>query len=197
MAADTRRKYYSTVYASDYDGNAARKLERQELQRPRPVRSPRHAVRRRPKVRTREAGRIAVFSVVGMLALGLFAVVVLFNYAQLMVANDSAVQLRSQLQSLQEQEAKLLAQYELTYDLQSIENQALASGQMVKPSSSQIYTLELDAEDSVEYYQDVGQKTGTEPADATEQTEENSALSADDSANQPATDVTAAAENQS
>lgn len=46
-----------------------------------------------------------------------------------------------------------MAQYELAYDLQEIERQLLASGEMMKVQSWQSYTLELSEPDQVEYHQ--------------------------------------------
>ena len=69
------------------------------------------------------------------------------------MVNDEVFDARSELRSLQTEESKLMAQYELAYDLQEIENQMLSSGQMVKIQSWQTYTLELAEPDSVEYYQ--------------------------------------------
>ena len=45
-----------------------------------------------------------------------------------------------------------MSQYELAYDLQEIEKQMIASGQMNKIQNWQTYTLELSEPDSVEYY---------------------------------------------
>ena len=82
-----------------------------------------------------------------------FVVMILVSYAQLVMVNDQVVSLRSELNQLQSEETKLMAQYELAYDLQEIETQMLASGQMTKIQNWQTYTLELSEPDSVEYYQ--------------------------------------------
>lgn len=82
-----------------------------------------------------------------------FVVMILVSYAQLVMVNDQVVSLRSELNQLQTEETKLMAQYELAYDLQEIETQMLASGQMTKIQNWQTYTLELSEPDSVEYYQ--------------------------------------------
>ena len=93
----------------------------------------------------------------GLAALGLITVVVvimtLMSYAQLVMVNDEVFDARSELRGLQTEESKLMAQYELAYDLQEIETQMLSSGQMIKIQSWQTYTLELAEPDSVEYYQ--------------------------------------------
>ena len=82
-----------------------------------------------------------------------FVVMILVSYAQLVMVNDQVVSLRSELNQLQSEETKLMAQYEMAYDLQEIETQMLASGQMTKIQNWQTYTLELSEPDSVEYYQ--------------------------------------------
>ena len=90
------------------------------------------------------------------LAIAVIAVVIigtLISNAQLVMVNDQMVELRSTLSDLQDQETQLKAQYELSYDLQDIERQLLASGEMMKAQSWQIYTLELSEPDAVEYHQ--------------------------------------------
>lgn len=69
------------------------------------------------------------------------------------MVNDQVVELRDSLSQLQSEETQLAAQYELAYDLQAIEQQLLASGEMMQIQPWQSYTLELAEPDSVEYYQ--------------------------------------------
>ena len=106
----------------------------------------------RPRIRVREAGKVSPFAVVGFLSVGVFAALLLMCSVELTVASDEIVSLRSELSELQEQESKLLAQYELAYDLQSIEAQLTADGTMVKPNSSQMVVLDLSEPDSVVVY---------------------------------------------
>lgn len=90
------------------------------------------------------------------LTIAIIAVVIigtLISNAQLVMVNDQMVELRSTLSDLQDQETQLKAQYELSYDLQDIERQLLASGEMMKAQSWQVYTLELSEPDAVEYHQ--------------------------------------------
>lgn len=161
LAAE-RRRYdeelkYPSGYVPSYDGNAARKLERVEEE---PIRKSRE--RRQRKVRkkldlaVREPGKIAPFAVAGMFAACLLAIVMLNQYASLMVINDSAVALKNELADLKEEETKLLTQYELSYDLQAIEDEFLSSGQMIKPSSSQVLTISLAEPDRVERHEATG-----------------------------------------
>ena len=79
-------------------------------------------------------------------------IVTLISNAQLVMVNDQMVELRSTLSDLQDQETQLKAQYELAYDLQEIESQLLATGQVNKIQTWQTYTLDLAEPDAVEYY---------------------------------------------
>jgi predicted metalloprotease len=105
------------------------------------------------ELEVREPGKVAPFAVVGMLTVCLLAMLMLSQYASLVGVNDDAVKLKNNLETLQTEEAKLLTQYELAYDLQAIEQEVLASGEMVKPQSSQMQNIELTEPDSVKYYQ--------------------------------------------
>ena len=57
------------------------------------------------------------------------------------------------METLKTEEARLRAQYELAYDLNSIESTMTSSGAMVKPQSSQIFYVDLSAPDSVTYFE--------------------------------------------
>lgn len=92
-------------------------------------------------------------AILAILTVALVVVITLASYAQLVVVNDKVVELRNELSELQSEETQLKAQYELAYDLQEIERQMLASGEMMKVQSWQTYTLELSEPDAVEYHQ--------------------------------------------
>ena len=145
-----RGTYGNLAYAQP----AARPLERggAEVLRPQPKVRPRERALTRPKARVREAGQISIFAVVGFLAVGVFAVLLMLSTVQLTMVSDEVVSLRSQLSSLQSEEAKLMAQYELAFDPSTIEERVTADGSMVKPAAGQIYTLDLSESDSVVYY---------------------------------------------
>ena len=63
--------------------------------------------------------------------------------------SDDVVGLRSQMTELQAEEAKLRVQYELAYDLGTIEQSVTAAGQMVKPQADQVFYVDLAEPDSV------------------------------------------------
>lgn len=149
--AQPRGTYGNLAYAQP----AARPLERggTEVLRPRPKTRPKEKALARPKAAIREAGQVSVFAVVGFLAVGVFAVLLMLGSVQLTMVSDEVVSLKSQLSDLQTEEAKLMAQYEQAFDLNVIEQKVTSDGSMVKPQSGQIYTLDLSEEDSVVHYE--------------------------------------------
>lgn len=114
----------------------------------------RHRQSRRHTLQLRDPGTVSPFAVLGFALVVALAGLMLYTYSVLVQVNDEAVQLRSNLSQLKEEEAKLETQYELAYDLQDIERQVLSSGAMVKVQPSQVTALELTEPDAVEYYQD-------------------------------------------
>lgn len=166
MAAEARRKttryetYGSAAYAPKWEGGAVAAPGREEVVRPRPRVRPKERTLARPRVQVREAGKVSPFAVVGFLAVGVLAVLLLMSCVRLAVIGDETVQLRNQLSALQEEEAKLQTQYELAYDLQEIEEQLLADGTMVRPSSSQMVILDLSEPDNVVVYDQTENASG-------------------------------------
>lgn len=167
MATAVRRRHtryskYDTVPYEAYDGSAARQLEREEVLQPRPVVRPRERAVVRPRVRLREAGAVSPFAVVGFLAVGVFAVLLLFSYARLMTISQQVVALNSEMTTLQSEEAKLRAQYELAYDLDAIEESLTASGTMVEPQNGQVVYVDLSEPNTVRLFQEEDGASGLE-----------------------------------
>ena len=152
---DRNRRYqtYGRVGYGAYDGSAARVLDREEVLQPKPQVRPRKRAITRPKVQVREAGQISVFAVVGFLAVGVFAVLLLMSYVELTVLSEDVVTMKSQMEVLKTEEARLRAQYELAYDLNSIESTMTSSGAMVKPQNGQTVYVDLSEPDSVTLFE--------------------------------------------
>lgn len=144
-----RATYGSVAYDLDYSGGAIRKRQGEEALRERPMVRPRERAAVRPKVRVREAGHVSLFAVVGFLAVGVFSVLLILSYIQLTSLSDDIAGLKSQISTLETQETKLRTQYELAFDLSSIETKVTSNGSMVKPQSGQILYLDLSEPDSV------------------------------------------------
>lgn len=160
MAAYRRRStaaystYGSVAYAPAYDGSAVRAPRREEELRQAPRPKQRQHVQRKALVRTRaqvrEAGQVAPFAVVGFLAVAAFAVMLVMSYAQLTMANNEMVALRSDLSDLQGEYATLSAQYEKVFDLETL--QAAVGDTMVRPTSDQVVYIDLSEPDAVTVY---------------------------------------------
>ena len=99
------RTYGSVAYAPAYDGTAVRAPRREEVLRPKPRVRPRERVLTRTQVQVREAGQASVFAVIGFLAVGVFAALLLLSYTQYAVLTDQVVTLRSELTTLQTENA--------------------------------------------------------------------------------------------
>ncbi|MEG0321769.1 MAG: hypothetical protein RR606_06220 [Oscillospiraceae bacterium] len=145
--AAKRRNQYETYGSVAYDpAYAPRREDRPES---RPLVRPRERVSARPRAMVREAGSVSLFGIVGGVAVFVCAVLLLLCYVQLTTTGDSIVELRSELTTLEDTHKKLLAQYELAYDLKDIETAVTAEGTMVKPQSGQTVVLDLSEPDSL------------------------------------------------
>lgn len=153
--------YGSVAYAPTYEGGALRAPRGGERTlQPKPKVRPHNRERSltRTKVQVRQAGEISPFAVVGFLAVGIFAALVIFSYAQFTVANNQLVSLRSELKDLQAQNVTLSAEYERVFDMERI--QAAVGDTMVRPSSDQIVYLDLSQPDNVVLSEDQERSTG-------------------------------------
>nr|WP_241426796.1 hypothetical protein [Dysosmobacter acutus] len=109
-------------------------------------------VRSVPHVRVRERQKVSAVAVVGFAAVAAMTVLLLMSYVKLTVISDAVVELQGQLGELETENVALTAQYQQTFDLSAVKEAAMAAG-MSKPSSSQIYYIDLSGEDSVVVYQ--------------------------------------------
>ena len=121
-------------------------------------------VRSLSKAQVRQRQKVSVLSVLGVgAAIGL-AVMVLMGYIQLhqldrmdhrqiyQLLAQSRQKLQRQLEELQTENVTLTAQHEQMFDLATVKEVAEAAG-MSKPSSSQIYYIDLSEGDSAVVYQ--------------------------------------------
>ena len=154
--------YGSVAYAPAYDGSAARAPRREEELRraPAPYHQRKQQVRKREraKIQVRQAGAVAPFAVIGFLAVALFAAMLVTSYAQLTVANDEMVRLRSELSQLKSDNATLTAQYEKVFDLAAL--QEAVGDTMIRPTNDQVVYIDLSAPDTVTVYHDKGGDPG-------------------------------------
>lgn len=157
MAAAAERKrrtitytsYGNTAYAPEY-APAEAQPRRQEVLTPRPKVRPRERAVARPQVQVRPAGAVAPFAIVGFLAVGVFAVLLMMSYIQLTALTDEAAGLASQLTALQQEEDRLSARFEQEFDMTSL--QAAIGDTMAKPTNDQYVYIDLSEQDSVVLY---------------------------------------------
>lgn len=135
-----------------YDGSAARVLQGEEILAPRPRVRPRSQELVRPHVEARPAGKVSIFAVVGFGAVLALAVCILMSFVQLSSLANEVVDLNSRMAQLKNEEATLLARYELAYDLGAIESAVTADGSMSRPQAGQMIYVDLTEPDSVTVY---------------------------------------------
>ena len=104
------------------------------------------------QVLVRERQALPVLSVLGVTAVAVAAVMLLLSYVQLTTLAADTVALKSELTVLQAENVSLTAQHEQMFDLATVKEVAEAAG-MSKPSSSQIYYIDLSEGDSAVVYQ--------------------------------------------
>ena len=117
---------------------------------PKPLAQPK--VRAVSHVQLRERQHVSPVAVLGAVSVIAMTILVLMSYIQLMVLSSSVVALKGQLEELEVANVSLTAEYEQMYDLSSIKEAAEAAG-MSKPSSSQIFYLDLSEDDNAVVYQ--------------------------------------------
>ena len=154
------RTYGNVAYAPAYDGSAVRMPGREEPLQPQPKVRPRERERilTRTRVQVREAGEVSPFAVIGFLAVGVFAALLVWSYAQYVITSDQLVTLRGELTQLQEENVVLAAQYEKVFDMERI--QEAVGDTMVRPSSDQIVYIDVSEPDHVVLYEDTESTKG-------------------------------------
>ena len=155
MVRDSQARRHSSVY-----GNLAYELDREPRRREprhtsepplqRPVSTPQIRTIFKPQVRERE--KISLLAVFGFVTVIALAVLVLACYVQMTMLSTSVVELKSQFTDLETKNVTLTTEYEKMYDLSTVKEAAEAEG-MAKPTSSQIYYIDLSDGDSAVVYQ--------------------------------------------
>ena len=123
----------------------AERMERETARRP----AARPKVVEKPKVR--EKLHVSPLLVLGFAVAAVMLVMILTDYAQLTAISTDVVSMQKELSSLEEDHVALVARYERTFDLTTVKEAAEAAG-MAKPSSSQIYYVDLSTPDNVVLY---------------------------------------------
>ena len=161
MANERRTRSYETygslAYQPEYQrGSAApaRRAHEPERER-RPRVQPRTQTAARPQVEVRTQTAVAPFAILGFVAVALCALILVMSSAQLAMANNEIVNLNESITQLQREEKMLMAEYELAYDLNAIEQEMISSGTLVKASMAETVFLDMSERDNVVYYEAV------------------------------------------
>lgn len=151
-------RYVSGNLAYDYDYLERERIRREERREreyaERRERAPRPEPRRKPVAppKHRERIRVSPLVLLGYAAAAVMLVMLLSSYAQLTAISSDVVSMQRELATLEDEHVTLLGRYERTFDLTAIKEAAEAAG-MAKPSSSQIYYIDLSAPDNVVLYE--------------------------------------------
>ena len=146
--AVTKRRSYQSYGSVAYDPAYAPERDGREE----PLVRNRERVVGRERVRVRQPGYVAPTAVLGFIAVAVLAVLILMSYVQLTDTSNQIVHLRKEATALASEHADLMTQYELAFDLKTVEEQMTASGKMVQPGSAQIVSLNLSEPDSAKLY---------------------------------------------
>lgn len=142
----------SLAYDLDYELRERELRHAGEMPRQRELAVEQPKVRSVSKVQVRQRQKISAFAVMGFGTVAVMAVLVLMSYIQLTALSAETVQLKKQMTQLETENVTLTAQYERMFDLATVKEAAEAAG-MRKPSSSQVYYIDLSDGDSAVVYQ--------------------------------------------
>ena len=132
------------LYAADlYQGSAAPQIESPGLPEERPV----HRTHRRVKAKA----AVAPVAVLGLMVVACMLILVVFGYVQLYEATARVSALKSELNSLQQEQVILESLYESSIDLDYVEQRAAELG-MAVPTKEQTVYLNLTGTDRAEIY---------------------------------------------
>ncbi len=143
---DPARLNESGVFLPVYTGNAVPAAP------PRAEEEPLREQRKRPRSMPARSARLRIplFEITATLITLTLVLSLIFSYVRLNELSNETAELRSQLMTLKEEERNLRNRFHASYDLKTVENQALNDFGMTTPNGSQIVYLNLPREDKVE-----------------------------------------------
>lgn len=167
-----KRRYYNTPGV--VDGNLARELNTEELQRrlessgqldfdqqyrKRKESQAEQIARQRAqaKAMVRPAQKASLLPVIGFISVAVLMVGLLMCYAEINAISGNIVEMKQQISQLEVEQVSLMARYEQAFDTATVKEAAEAAGMSI-PSDSQIYYIDLPGQDQAVAYG--GQSTG-------------------------------------
>ena len=124
-----------------------REHQREEFMRP-----PQRKVQKKAAPVRRQREKVSLGTLCGFMALAAMVALMIMCRAQLTEISSQVVSVQKEISALEDEHVALLTRYEKTFDLTTIKEAAAAAG-MAKPSSSQVYYIDLSESDSVVVYQ--------------------------------------------
>ena len=124
-----------------------REHQREEFMRP-----PQRKVQKKAAPVRRQREKVSLGTLCGFMALAAMVALMIMCRAQLTEISSQVVSVQKEISALEDEHVALLTRYEKTFDLTTIKEAAAAAG-MGKPSSSQVYYIDLSESDSVVVYQ--------------------------------------------
>lgn len=124
-----------------------REHQREEFMRP-----PQRKVQKKAAPVRRQREKVSLGTLCGFMALAAMVALMIMCRAQLTEISAQVVSVQKEISALEDEHVALLTRYEKTFDLTTIKEAAAAAG-MSKPSSSQVYYIDLSESDSVVIYQ--------------------------------------------
>lgn len=166
MASRRERNMKYRRYSGRVNGNLAydpayeerqRRLRREqeyerEHQREEFMRPPQRKVQKKAAPVRRQREKVSLGTLCGFMALAAMVALMIMCRAQLTEISSQVVSVQKEISALEDEHVALLTRYEKTFDLTTIKEAAAAAG-MSKPSSSQVYYIDLSESDSVVVYQ--------------------------------------------
>ena len=154
---------YDEEMSYDIEGTA---VPQREYDQPETQPETRTDTRRRSRAKARAEARtqtqygISMTAILGFVAVVVLLVTVLLAHISYTELADSVVTLQNQLEELNDAEKKLKIQYEEAFDINAIEQYAVGTLNMSKPSDEQIASSEAVSENKAEIITEDGQNEG-------------------------------------
>lgn len=153
MAAEVRRRAgYMTYGNAAVDPAYVPQREREAEPEVAPRIRQRDRVRSRARVLVRQPGYVSPTAVIGFAMVAVLAVLVLLCHVRLTAAGNDVVRLREESALLKEEQSKLLSDYELAFDLKTVEEIATTQEGMIQPLPGQEVTLDVAQPDSAQIF---------------------------------------------
>lgn len=165
-SATVRYASRSAVSGSNaYDISRLREFDRESEKLPdaKPTKQPTVKANPKPSPKTHKAYGVSLFAVTGFVVVAVMMVFVLLAHVRYNDISSETVRLQARLDELNEQERKLMIEYEKAFDVIAVEQYATNVLGMSKPDESQVSVVQTTAYDkAVVVSQEKDETQGTE-----------------------------------